>query len=325
MAVYFMYMKTFGRGNGSSAISAIAYRAGERIRDERTGKTFDHAGRQDVMHKEIVLPAKLADADMSWALERTTLWNAVEAAESRKNARVAREFLVALPAELSAEQRVDLVRDFSRELVDRHGFAVDFAIHAPRTDQRNFHAHLLATTRAINTTGFGAKTDLELSDADRRSRGLEPFFTEVTLTRERWATLTNEALSAANVEARVDHRSLEAQGIDREPLPILPRAVYEMERRGEYSHLAERIREEYRTRVASRLEKNVAQPDIDRSTGAQPKSMQQVHTPPVAAPQNLDEIRRQAREAWLRLRQEQTATASTGQIPVRAIDDDLTR
>ena len=96
MAVYFMYMKTFGRGNGSSAISAVAYRAGERIRDERTGKTFDHAGRQDVMHKEIVLPAKLADADMSWALERTTLWNAVEAAESRKNARVAREFLVAL-------------------------------------------------------------------------------------------------------------------------------------------------------------------------------------------------------------------------------------
>ena len=79
MAIYFLNMKTFGRSNGSSAASAAAYRAGERIRDERTGKTYDHSERQDVMHKEIVLPGKFADDDMAWARDRASLWNAAEA------------------------------------------------------------------------------------------------------------------------------------------------------------------------------------------------------------------------------------------------------
>jgi ATP-dependent exoDNAse (exonuclease V) alpha subunit len=299
MAVYFMYMKTFGRGNGSSATSAIAYRAGERIRDERTGKVFDHSDRQDVMHKEIVLPAKWDDADMSWARERANLWNAVEAAETRRNARVAREFLVALPAELSPAQRVELTRGFARELVDRHGFAVDFAIHSPRADPRNFHAHLLATTREINSSGFGAKTDLEVSDRERAGRGLEPFFKEVNFARERWAAVTNAALERANVPLRVDHRSLEAQGIGREPQPMLPRAVYEMERRGQYTQLGERIRQEYRERVAARTN--------------------------LPAPVSLEEIRRQAREEWLRIRQGNAAASGASPATTRFFDDDLTR
>jgi len=101
MAVYFLNMKTFGRSSGSNAASAIAYRAGERIRDERTGKTYDHSDRRDVLHKEIVLPSKFADDDMAWARDRSSLWNAAEGAEKRKNSRVAREYLVALPVELS--------------------------------------------------------------------------------------------------------------------------------------------------------------------------------------------------------------------------------
>ena len=100
-------MKTFGRANGSSAASATAYRAGERIADERTGKTYDHSDRQDVMHKEIVLPSKFSDDDMAWARDRASLWNAAEGAETRKNARVAREYLVALPVELSPQQRIE--------------------------------------------------------------------------------------------------------------------------------------------------------------------------------------------------------------------------
>ena len=299
MAVYFLYMKTLGRGNGSSATSAIAYRAGERIRDERSGKVFDHSDRQDVLHKEIILPAKWSDADMSWAEDRANLWNTVEATETRRNARVAREFLVALPAELSPLQQVELTRGFSRELVDRHGFAVDVAIHAPRTDPRNFHAHVLASTREINSSGFGAKTDLEIGDDERRSRGLEPFFKEVISMRERWASLTNAALERAQVAARIDHRSLAAQGISREPQPMLPRAVYEMERRGQYTQLGERIRAEYRERVLTRAQR--------------------------IAPESLDDIRRKAREDWLTMRQGKTVAAAAPVLSEKFFDDDLSR
>jgi ATP-dependent exoDNAse (exonuclease V) alpha subunit len=299
MAVYFLYMKTFGRGNGSSATSAIAYRAGERIRDERTGKVFDHSSRQDVLHKEIILPAKWGDADMSWAEDRANLWNTVEATETRRNARVAREFLVALPAELSPVLQVELTRGFSRELVDRHGFAVDVAIHAPRNDPRNFHAHVLASTREINSSGFGEKTDLEMGDNERRSRGLEPFFKEVISMRERWATLTNAALERAQVAARIDHRSLAAQGISREPQPMLPRAVYEMERRGQYTQLGERIRTEYRERVLARSQR--------------------------IAPESLEDIRRKAREDWLQMRRGKTVAADTPVPGEKFFDDDLSR
>src|SRR5471032_939916 len=88
------------------------------------------------------------------------------------NARVAREYLVALPVELSPRQRLSLVRGFSQKLTDRYGFAVDFAIHAPRdfpgSDPRNFHAHLLTTTREVKVEGLGAKTTLDMNDASRR-------------------------------------------------------------------------------------------------------------------------------------------------------------
>jgi ATP-dependent exoDNAse (exonuclease V) alpha subunit len=310
MAVYFLYMKTFGRANGSSATSAIAYRAGERIRDERTGKVYDHTGRQGVVHTQIVLPHRLDDADMSWAQDRATLWNAVESAETRKNARVAREFLVALPAELEPEGRLALVRGFAQELADRYQFAVDVAIHAPRTDPRNFHAHLLASTREINTEGFGPKTTLELNDSVRSSRGLEPFVQELIATRERWATWTNEALRAAQLDARVDHRSLAAQGIEREPRPQLPRAVYEMERRGEFNVVAARMRAEHEARVRERVERAAV-----KLAPRQEKAAAPAHS--------IDEIRRQARENWLRLREAQRAAAAPAKAQERAIDDDL--
>ena len=294
MAVYFMYMKTFGRANGSSAVSAIAYRAGERIRDERSGRVYDHSARDGVLHKEIVLPEKFADSDLGWARDRATLWNAAEAAEPRKNARVAREFLVALPAEMNAAERLDLVRTYAHDLADRYGFAVDVALHAPRTDPRNHHAHLLATTRELGIDGFGAKTTLEINDAARHARGLEPFFREVIALRERWATATNEALAAANIPQRVDHRSLEAQGINREPEPVLPRAVVEIERRGERSFVGERIRAEHQARVAARQ----------------------------AEPQSLEEVRRRAREAWLEMRRGKAATPPDPSR-ARTPDDDL--
>jgi len=219
MAIYYLQMKTFGRSAGNRATSAAAYRAGERIRDERTGRLYNHTRRDDVLHKEIVLPAQVASAGaaMDWARDRERLWNAAEHAETRANARVAREYAVALPVELAPPQRLALVRAFAQDLADRYRFAVDFAIHSPRNDPRNFHAHLLATTREVGPEGFGAKTSLDVSGAARERRGLPTTVQELIRVRERWATLTNQALQAAHVDARVSHLSYAAQGIARVP------------------------------------------------------------------------------------------------------------
>jgi ATP-dependent exoDNAse (exonuclease V) alpha subunit len=315
VAVYFLHMKTFGRANGSSAASAIAYRAGERIKDERTGRTYDHSDRQDVMHKEIVLPSKFSNDDMEWARSRSRLWNTAESAEVRKNARVAREYLVVLPVELSPEQRTVLARGFSQELSDRYGFAVDFSIHAPRdfpgSDPRNFHAHLLTTTREVTPSGLGAKTTLDMSDGDRRSLGLGPAINELLHVRERWATVTNEAMQMAHIAARIDHRSLKAQGIEREPLHI-PHAALEMERRGYRSVVADRIREEYQARVHARLERGASQVKT-ADAGSSPVLPESHET--AAKPQSLADIRREARENWLRMRESQSQSQSQSQSP----------
>jgi ATP-dependent exoDNAse (exonuclease V) alpha subunit len=288
MAVYFLNLKSFGRSGGSSAVSAAAYRSGERIHDERSGRTYDHSDRRDVMYKGIIVPDEFAADDLSWAKERAQLWNAAEAAESRKNARVAREYLVALPVELAHEQRLALVTDFSRELSNRYRFAVDVAIHAPRdfpgSDPRNFHAHLLATTREVTTQGLGPKTTLEWNDGKRREIGLGPAINELLHVRERWAHVTNQALHEAHIDVRIDHRSLQAQGIDREPGLHIPRVAYEMERRGYRSVVADRLREEHRAAEAL------------RSHGAEPR------TP--TAPQNPEELSRQAAQNWLRWREQ---------------------
>jgi len=373
MAVYFLNLKTFGRSGGSSAVSAAAYRAGERIHDERTGRTYDHTDRQDVLYKEIVLPGHLADSDMSWAKERAQLWNAAESAESRKNARVAREYLVALPVELDADERVNLVRGFSQELVERYRFALDLVVHAPRdypgSDPRNFHAHLLATTREVTPEGLAAKTTLELNDSRRRDLGLEPAVHELLFVRERWATVTNEALRHAQVDARVDHRSLAAQGIDREPYPYIPRAAFEMERHGYRSAQAERLRLDYQARVQARMERDAGhawRPSLSTSlsSSTSPPSSPSPSTSPspspsssfststststsasssfdqasresrsqheqnsrgsrsqrepaerAKGPQTLEEIRRQAREDWARMRQESVEKSAGAQEP----------
>jgi ATP-dependent exoDNAse (exonuclease V) alpha subunit len=277
------------------------------------------------MHKEIILPAQFADAPMDWARDRANLWNSVELGEARKNARVAREYLVVLPFELTPRQRLDLARGFSQELSDRYRFAVDLAIHAPRdfpgSDPRNFHAHLLATTREVGAEGLGARTALELGDDRRAARGLGPAIYELLWVRERWANVTNAAFRDANIEARVDHRSLEAQGIEREPILHIPRIPYELERRGYRSFVAERVRAEHQARVQSRLERSIAQEAAKEPTvgsaAVQPSKA-------AARVQSLDEIRREARETWRQMRGE-TAGSSAGEDRGLNRDDDLAR
>ena len=310
MAIFQLQITPVARSAGRTATAAAAYRAGERIRDERTGALYNHSKREDVLHKEILLPSRVerTGAGMEWARDRSTLWNTAEKVELKSNSRVAREYMMALPAELSAEQRVALARSFSREIADRYHVAVDLAIHAPRPegDPRNFHAHLLATTREVTPEGMGPKTGLDMDGGVRSELGLPPSRQEFRMLRARWAELTNEALREANIEARVDHRSLEAQGVDREPRPQLPWAAVAAERRGKRSEIAERIRERHRARVSARQERAAGVPNQTaekQSDGARPDSAPPQAAPPQAAPpQDMEARRRQAVQDWLHYR-----------------------
>jgi MobA/MobL family len=344
MAIYFLNLRTFGRSTGSSAVSAAAYRAGERIRDERTGRTYDHSSRQDVLHKEIMLPNQFAADKMSWAQDRSNLWNSAESAEVRKNARTAREYLVALPLELSPQARIDLVTGFSRELVERYRFALDIAIHAPRdfpgSDPRNFHAHLLATTREVTSEGLGAKTALEWRDAVRRQHGLGAAVGELLHVRERWAVAANTALEQAHVDARIDHRTLKAQGIDREPKHI-PHIALEMERRGYRSMVAERIRAEHQARVEARLARagqhaqSVAAPNHSEDTAKESAERWAQHrqAQKEAHPKGQEDTAKESVQKWLQYRQAQKEAQAQGREQTdlapatakRARDHDLSR
>lgn len=297
-------MKTFGRSGGkrgSRATSAAAYRAGERIQDERTGGIYDHQRRRDVMHKEIILPAKLAQTgrELDWARDRPTLWNAAEHAESRSNARVAREFVVALPHELTHEQRTRLTRQFAQELADRYGNAIDIAIHAPRGDPRNFHAHLLATTREITPDGLGPKTTLERSGTERHRLGLPRWREETSAIRERWASFTNEALERAHLAVRVSAPRPDATRSLQASAPRVPLIAYHIERRGGRSFLAERIRAAHLARVASAVR------SVERTTTT--RSLEQDGAKDRSATASretvglADRLRARAREAWVAL------------------------
>ena len=220
MAIYHLSAKSVGRSGGRSATGAAAYRAGERITDERTGEVFDYTRKGGVASAEIVMPA-----GVDWQPSREQLWNVAEAAERRKDAKVAREFEIALPAELSAEERRGLAHEFAQEVADRYRVAADVCIHEPHRagDERNHHAHILVTTREIDGQALGAKT--RVLDSPKTSGA------EIAALRERWAEMQNAALERSGERQRVDHRSLEAQGIERIPTRHLGPAAVGFERR----------------------------------------------------------------------------------------------
>lgn len=200
MAIYHLRATMISRSAGRSATAAAAYRSATHIEDHRTGLSFDYRTRSGVDHVEIIVPADAPE----WAQDRAALWNAVEAAETRKNSQVAREIRVALPAELDHAQRAELVRDFcQRQFVDR-GMVADIALHAPgrEGDDRNHHAHILLTTREITAEGFTTK--------NRDWNAVEV----LEGWREAWAQDANLALEQSGIEARIDHRTLEAQRIE---------------------------------------------------------------------------------------------------------------
>ena len=219
MAIYHLSVKTFSRSNGQSATAAVAYRAGAKIHCDHERREHDYSKKRDVLHSEIFLPPNAP----SWATDRQQLWNAVERAEKRKNSTVAREFEVALPNELNEQQRIALVQDFAKQIVARHGCAVDAHLHddkASYKSKENQHAHIMLTTRRLEPEGFTKKT----RELDEKKSG------EVVYWREQWAKTANEHLREYGIE--IDHRSLKDQGLEREPTIKMGVAASALERRG---------------------------------------------------------------------------------------------
>ncbi|MGE6327355.1 MobQ family relaxase [Psychrobacter pacificensis] len=176
MAIYHLSVKTFSRSKGQSATAAVAYRAAAKIHCDHERRDHDYSKKRDVIHSEIFLPPNAP----SWANDRQQLWNEVERAEKRKNSTVAREFEVALPNELNKEQRIALVQDFAKQIVARHGCAVDAHLHDDKgsyKSKENQHAHIMLTTRRLEPEGFTKKT----RELDEKKSG------EVVYWREQWA------------------------------------------------------------------------------------------------------------------------------------------
>ncbi|MAQ45115.1 MobQ family relaxase [Sulfitobacter delicatus] len=235
MASYHLSVKTIKRSAGRTATAAAAYRVGERIECQREGRIHDYTRKQGIEETFIVAPEHAP----AWAQDRSALWNAAEASETRRNSVTAREWELALPSEISAEDRSQITRKFAEELVSRYGVAVDVAIHAPHRegDQRNHHAHVLTSTRKLEAEGFTAKTRV-LDSA--KTGGVE-----IEQMRGLWAELQNRALERVGEVERVDHRSLEkqretaldrgdklsAEELDRDPELKLGPAANSMERR----------------------------------------------------------------------------------------------
>jgi MobA/MobL family len=275
MAIYHCSIKPVSRAQGRTATASAAYRTASFIRDERTGQLFDYSRKRGVEHTEILLPLAAVKRDIQWARDRHVLWNAAEAAEVRKDARVAREYELALPHELGRMDRVALTRTFAQEIADRYNVAADFGIHRPDRagDHRNYHVHLLTTTRQIEPTGLGAKSAMEWSNTDRAKRGLVSSSDEIRDIRLRWGQHVNELLQARGLAARVDHRSLKDQGIEREPTTHLGPAVMGMQRRGVETEVCKRIAWEQQRAAQERLERAAEEGRLERASAGVQKSI----------------------------------------------------
>jgi Ti-type conjugative transfer relaxase TraA len=203
MAIYHLHVKVIGRKSGSSAVASAAYRSASRLRDDRLERSHDFSGKRGVVHSAVMLPE---NAPEQWS-DRERLWNDVEAFEVRKDAQLAREVEFSLPREMTQAQGIELAHDFVQsEFVDQ-GMIADLNVHWDiGTDgMPKPHAHVMLTMRAVDENGFGAKV------REWNRTGM------VERWRERWAQLANERLAELDIDARIDHRSLVAQGIALEP------------------------------------------------------------------------------------------------------------
>ena len=249
MAIYHLHVKVIGRKSGSSAVASAAYRSGSRLRDERLDRSHDFSKKRGVVHSEVMLPENAPEA---WR-DRERLWNDVEAFEIRKDAQLAREVEFALPREMTQAQGIELARDFLQaEFVDR-GMIADLNVHWDMAEDGmpKPHAHVMLTMRAVDEKGFGQK-----AREWNRTEVVERW-------RERWAELANERLAELDIDARIDHRSLEAQGIALEPQSQIGAPAKRIEDRGIEDEGNEADRAELHREIArGNGERIIANPDL---------------------------------------------------------------
>ncbi len=223
MAIYHFSVQVISRASGRSSVAAAAYRAGERLHDERIDRDHDFRARAGVEHSEILLPE---NAPEEWR-DRERLWNDVEAFEKRKDAQLAREVEFAIPREMSKLQGIELARDFVQAEFVARGMIADLNVHwdIGAGGEAKPHAHVMLSMREIverddGSIGFGDKV--------REWNARE----NVEQWRERWAAHVNERLAELDIDARIDHRSLADQGIDLEPQSKIGGPAQRMEQQG---------------------------------------------------------------------------------------------
>ncbi|MBP2275772.1 MULTISPECIES: MobQ family relaxase [Sphingomonas] len=239
MALFSMRVQQIKRSAGQSPVAAAAYRAGERLHDERQGITHDYTRKTGIVHKEIMVP----DNAPAWArkLDRESLWNMVDKRERRKDAQTAREIRIMLPREIAPDARVALVRDFVRRNFVDLGMIADVAIHCPKAadGQDQPHAHVLLTMREILDSGFGDKSrhDWVPDPMGRTHSDGRPVMVESNAQswnsaayyercREDWENTANAALERAGSAERIDRRSYLERGLSKLPEPFLGVAMH---------------------------------------------------------------------------------------------------
>lgn len=236
MAGYFhLSIKMIGRSDGRSAVACAAYRSGQKLEDERYAKTHDYAPRRGITRTAILAPPDAPE----WGLDRQALWNRVEAAEKRKDAQLAREIELGLPHQLAAAEMAAMVETFITEQLIPRGMIVDYAIHSPNRagDERNWHAHLMTTLRPLEGGNLS-----RLKDRDACTPEM------VQQWREAWAEIQNRTFERMQIRdgdgriLRVDHRSYEARGIDREPTQHMGVLATAMERDGKATEIGDKNR-----------------------------------------------------------------------------------
>lgn len=244
MAIYHFSAKIISRASGRSAVAAAAYRSASKLHDERLGRCHDFTAKAGVVHSEILLPEGAPER----FLDRSVLWNAVEAGERRKDSQLARDLEFSLPVELSRVEAIALARDFVREQFVARGMIADLNVHWGKTAQGEDqpHAHVMLTMRSVSAEGFGAK----VVDWNRKDM--------LVGWRERWAEMANARLCELGHDARIDHRSYAAQGIELVPQHKIGPAGARRRDRGEDAERAA----EHEAIARANGERIALQPDI---------------------------------------------------------------
>lgn len=236
MASYHCQIQAINRKE-RSMIAVSAYINAKSYADDRTGMTFDYSKKKGFLYSYAYA---IDENNKRVKLDNQELWNKAEHAEKRKDARVGREYIIAIPHELmqkgKRKQGLECVMEYCDKIAKRYGVAIEFAIHDQDDNNKNFHAHILTTTRKASFENgelvLTEKSDLELSDKKLRQLGKKTGKEQITSLRKLNADVSNKHLAKNGFDERVDHRTLKAQGIDRLPQIHLSRAEMELEKRG---------------------------------------------------------------------------------------------